>query len=230
MRCAGSVSDVTNHDLGDGHSIEAGTIYEIFECPNCRKPTMGSGSWHEAMIDEEEDWSPSFYVPDRGFARARQLASASEAHQDFMRKAVAQARKCVSEVGRVSPKVGAVIVRDGKLVASGYRGEIKPGQHAEYTVLELKCADERLAGSTVYTTLEPCTARNPPKHPCSEHLTGRRVSRVVIGMLDPDDQIRGRGILTLRNAGIQVDLFPPDLMTELEELNREFIRSKATGR
>jgi pyrimidine deaminase RibD-like protein len=146
-----------------------------------------------------------------------------------MLAAVAEARKCTSEGNAVKPKVGAAVSRENVLVASAHRGELEAGQHAEYTLLEGKCTSEKLAGATVYTTLEPCTSRNPPKVPCVDRLVARKVSRVVIGMLDPDERIRGRGILALRKANIRVDLFPPDLMTELEELNRDFISDKERG-
>jgi hypothetical protein len=65
-----------------------------------------------------------------------------------------------------------------------------------------------------------------PKVPCADHIIARKVGRVVIGMLDPDQRITGKGILKLRRAGIAVELFPKALMAELEDLNRDFTRDR----
>lgn len=138
--------------------------------------------------------------------------------------AIAEARKSISEQdGRPHPKVGAVVVKNGQVLSSAHRGEA-PGNHAEFTALEQKLADDAVAGATVYTTLEPCTTRNHPKIPCARRLTERKVARVVVGMLDPDPRITGRGMQTLRNINTAIDFFPSDLMTEVEELNRDFKR------
>jgi pyrimidine deaminase RibD-like protein len=142
----------------------------------------------------------------------------------FAQMAIDEARKSTSEPdGRPHPFVGAVVVKNGQVLSVAHRGEAA-GNHAEFIALEKKLSDQAVAGATAYTTLEPCTTRNHPKIPCAERLIERRVARVVIGMLDPDPRITGRGQIRLREAGIITDFFPHDLMTQAEELNREFTR------
>ncbi|MCU1341286.1 MAG: ribD 1 [Candidatus Acidoferrum typicum] len=150
--------------------------------------------------------------------------SVDEEDRKFANLAIDEARQSVSEQdGKPHPLVGAVVVKNGKVLSSAHRGEV-PGNHAEFTALDKKLAEEAVCGATIYTTLEPCTTRNHPKIPCVKRIIDRKVARVVVGMLDPDPRITGRGMLALRNANIAIDLFPPDLMTEIEELNREFKR------
>ena len=156
---------------------------------------------------------------------ATAVAARETADRKFARLAIDEARKSVPEDGRVHPKVGVVVVKDGRVLASAHRGEI-PECHAEYIALEKKLTDVSLSGATVYTTLEPCTARKHPKVPCAIRLTDRRVTRVVIGMLDPDNRIRGLGQMALRKARIATDFFQSDLMDEVEDLNRDFMRDR----
>jgi len=115
----------------------------------------------------------------------------------FARLAIEEARKSVPENDdRPHPLVGAVVVKDGKVLATAYRGEAE-GNHAEYITLEKKLDDAALVGATVYTTLEPCTTQNHPKIPCADRLIERKVARVVIGMLDPNPNITGAASVRL---------------------------------
>jgi pyrimidine deaminase RibD-like protein len=142
----------------------------------------------------------------------------------YAQMAIDEARKSVQEDdGKPHPWVGAVVVRDGKVLSAAHRGEV-PGNHAEFTALERNLSDVAVAGATVYVTLEPCTTRNRPKIPCADRLIERRIKRVVVGMLDPDDRIRGKGHRKLTNAGVECSFFPHDLAMEVEELNRDFTR------
>lgn len=227
MEVVGSISDTEAFRPEDEAPYEAGTRYELQSCPACGKVVLVSGAWHDAM-EGPEDWQLKVLLPEPDDRAARQHFEMLKLDRRCMQLAVAEARKCVAEVktGAPKPKVGAVVAISGRSLIAGHRGELAPGDHAEFTVLEGKCRDERLAGATVYTTLEPCTTRNPPKIPCVDRLINRKVGRVVIGMLDPDERIRGRGVLALRKANIRVDLFPPELMSELEEMNREFIHER----
>jgi pyrimidine deaminase RibD-like protein/NTP pyrophosphatase (non-canonical NTP hydrolase) len=146
-----------------------------------------------------------------------------ETERRFIELAIDEAEKSAPEDTRVHPKVGVVAVKDLQLLGSAHRGEIA-GSHAEY-VLEEKLKAVGLAGATLYTTLEPCTTRQHPKIPCAQRLVDRKVSRVVIGMLDPNSEISGKGQMLLRQANVATDFFPPDLMARVEELNRDFIRA-----
>lgn len=144
-----------------------------------------------------------------------------------MRRAVELAGMCVTEPGRSepSPLVGAVAIDDsGTFLVEAHRGARNPGDHAEYCVVEaLRERPGALAGATVFTTLEPCTRRKPPKIPCAQRLIDEGVARVYIGMLDPDPAIRELGWKALRGAGIECRDFSAECRTELLSMNTPFI-------
>ena len=151
------------------------------------------------------------------------LAADPDFDRKFMEMAVNEARKSKSEDERVHPMVGAVVVKGGRVLATAHRGELRGGDHAEFTALEKKLPAEAVAGATIYTTLEPCTSRKPPKTPCADWLIARRVKRVVIGMHDPNPTVYGGGWARLQEAGITTADFDGDLKDEIKEMNREFI-------
>lgn len=131
-------------------------------------------------------------------------------------------------LGRTSPNpaVGAVIVKDGKVVGEGLH--LHAGEpHAE--VFALIEAEEGARGATMYVTLEPCCVqgRTPP---CVPQLVEAGIAKVVVGLVDPDPRVQGQGIKQLQDAGIEVELADADLQELCAELNRGFIRRITTGR
>ena len=99
-----------------------------------------------------------------------------------------------------NPMVGAVIVKNGRIIGEGYH--IRAGEgHAE--VNAFKNAVEDVTGATMYVTLEPCShyGKTPP---CADKIVEKKIGRVVVGALDPNPLVAGRGIEKIRNAGIPV--------------------------
>jgi diaminohydroxyphosphoribosylaminopyrimidine deaminase/5-amino-6-(5-phosphoribosylamino)uracil reductase len=123
-----------------------------------------------------------------------------------------------------NPRVGCVIVRDGKVVGSGWH-ERAGEPHAE--IHALTQAGELAQGATVYVTLEPCShhGRTPP---CAEALIKAGVGRVVVAMVDPNPQVAGEGLTQLQQAGIQTDIGL--LEKEAHELNIGFVCRMTCGR
>lgn len=117
----------------------------------------------------------------------------------WMEVALAQAKN-----GKPSPNpnVGAAIVKDGELVATGFH-EKAGGDHAE--VGALRAAAQNARGASLYVTLEPCNhhGRTPP---CTDTIIAAGIARVVVGTRDPNPHVEGMGIEKLRAAGVEVVL------------------------
>ena len=140
------------------------------------------------------------------------------------KKAVDIAKECRPETsGKLHPKVGAVIVKKGKIIASAYRGEVGRAEHAEYIALEKKAGgDPNVQGADLITTLEPCTVRSHDKRPCVSWIKSRNIRKVWIATLDPNPVIAGYGELQLQEDGIKIGRFPDNLADEVLHDNKEF--------
>jgi pyrimidine deaminase RibD-like protein len=156
---------------------------------------------------------------------ALSLLRTTDDDEKFMRLAIDQAKMSMPEDDRSHPKVEVVVAKGNKILAIAHRGELGKGEHAEYTVLERRLMGTDLTGTTLYTTLEPCTTRSHDKIPCAERIIVRRIGRVVIGMLDPNPSIQGKGMYKLDKAGVRVQL--AELLTRgIKELNKDFIAAQ----
>ena len=124
-----------------------------------------------------------------------------------------------------NPLVGAVIVRNGKLLGKGYH--IKPGgPHAEVNAIAA-CGRKSLKDATIYVTLEPCCTfgRTPP---CTEAIIRSGISRVVFGCTDPNPKHAGKAVEILRGHGIQVTF--PVCEEQCRRLNEPFFKWISTGK
>ncbi|TCS96584.1 bifunctional diaminohydroxyphosphoribosylaminopyrimidine deaminase/5-amino-6-(5-phosphoribosylamino)uracil reductase RibD [Hazenella coriacea] len=144
-------------------------------------------------------------------------------HEDWMLFACQLAQSAEGQTAP-NPMVGAVVVRDGCLVGSG--AHLKAGTpHAEVHALNM--AGKNAVGATIYVTLEPCNhhGRTPP---CTERIIASGIKRVIVGSLDPDEKVAGRGIDQLKQAGLEV------IVGVLEErcfkMNEAYFHHRRTGK
>lgn len=126
-----------------------------------------------------------------------------------------------------NPRVGAVLVKGGKVVGTGYHRKAG-GPHAE--ILALRSASSKARGATLYLTLEPCChyGRTPP---CTDAVIKYGIRKVVVALRDPNPLVAGKGIAQLRKAGIRVTLVPPThtIAEQTRQLNLTWIKRITTG-
>jgi diaminohydroxyphosphoribosylaminopyrimidine deaminase / 5-amino-6-(5-phosphoribosylamino)uracil reductase len=156
----------------------------------------------------------------RALERGERVATEDE---DRMRQAIDEA---ASVRGSTSPNpwVGAVLVAtDGSI----FTGATRPpgGAHAE--AVALAAAGDRARGGTLYTTLEPCShhGRTPP---CADAVVVAGVARVVVGLEDPDEHVRGTGVALLKAAGIEVTVGV--CADEVRAQLAAYVKHRTTGR
>jgi diaminohydroxyphosphoribosylaminopyrimidine deaminase / 5-amino-6-(5-phosphoribosylamino)uracil reductase len=117
----------------------------------------------------------------------------------FMAQAIKLAQKAEGKTSP-NPMVGCVIVKNGHIIGQGYHH--KAGEpHAE--ILAFAEAGDKAVGATMYVTLEPCCifGRTPP---CTQTIINNKIRRVVIGINDPNPKVNGRGLIVLKDAGIEI--------------------------
>lgn len=141
--------------------------------------------------------------------------------EEYMRRAIALAKR---GTGRVSPNplVGAVIVKEGRIIAEGYHaryGDLHAERHA------FSKLTEDAAGAEMYVTLEPC-CHHGKQPPCTEAIIEHGISKVYVGSDDPNALVAGRGIARLREAGITVETHV--LQEECDALNPVFFHYIST--
>lgn len=141
----------------------------------------------------------------------------------FMREAHELAK---SAEGRTTPDpmVGAVLVKNGNVLATGFHSEIAT-PHAEAWAIQK--AGEAAHGATLYVNLEPCGhyGNNPP---CTDSIINAGIKRVVVSMKDPNPLVNGKGFSKLKRYGVKVEVGL--LEDEAKKLNEVFIKYITTGR
>ena len=144
-------------------------------------------------------------------------------NEDYMRRAITLAEKGRGYTNP-NPVVGAVIVKDGRIIGEGYHercGEL----HAERNALAA-CTEDP-AGATMFVTLEPCChyGKTPP---CTEAIIEAKIACVYVGSADPNPLVAGKGVAILREAGIEVT--EGFLKEACDNLNRVFFHYITTKR
>lgn len=140
----------------------------------------------------------------------------------FMKRAIAISKKGIGYVNP-NPLVGAVIVKDRKIIGEGYH-EYFGGPHAE--VNAFNNALEDVEGASMYVTLEPCSHYGK-KPPCVDQIIQKKIAKVYIGLLDPNPLVMGRGIQKLINHGIEVEVgLLEEEIAKLNEIFLKFITTK----
>lgn len=147
----------------------------------------------------------------------------------LMEQAVEAMRQSIPEPredSKASPKVGVVLWRPDGSIDSACRGELRDGDHAEFTLLERKNRSNNLDGCILFATLEPCApgSRHPPKMSCAERIVLARIKEVWIGIEDPDPTVDRKGIRYLQDSGVEVHMFDRDLQEVIHAENRDFLK------
>ncbi len=145
--------------------------------------------------------------------------------EKYMHRCLQLAKNGIGNVAP-NPMVGSVIVHNDVIIGEGYH--VQYGQaHAEPNAINAVKDQSLLQESTLYVNLEPCShfGKTPP---CSAYIIEKKIPRVVIGSIDPNPEVSGRGIKMMQDAGIEVVCGL--LLDETRELNKRFFASQEKKR
>jgi ATP-dependent DNA helicase RecG len=147
----------------------------------------------------------------------------------LMKLAVETMKKSIVEQrpdGDPPPKVGVVLWKPDGTVETAFRGELRNGDHAEFTLLERRNRSTALDGCILFSTLEPCApgARNHPKLGCAERIVNARIKEVWVGVQDPHTKVAGKGFVYLDKSGVAVRWFDRDLQDIIRKENADFFK------
>jgi diaminohydroxyphosphoribosylaminopyrimidine deaminase/5-amino-6-(5-phosphoribosylamino)uracil reductase len=149
----------------------------------------------------------------------------TESFKDKDRSFLLQAaQEALKGKGRVepNPRVGALVVKEGAVIARGYHARYG-GPHAE--IQALRKAGGKAKGATLYITLEPCSSRGKTP-PCTEAILRAGLSRVVVGAIDPNPAHEGAGLELLEKAGLQVLHIQDEVCEALLEDFRQYLEGR----
>ena len=137
--------------------------------------------------------------------------------EKYMRMAIELAKRGAGAVNP-NPMVGAVVVKNGKVIGEGYH-KFFGGPHAE--VYALENAGKEAEGATIYVTLEPCShyGKTPP---CAKKIIDMGIKKCFIGSSDPNPKVAGKGVAMLKEAGIEI--VENVLKEECDEINQVFFK------
>jgi len=138
--------------------------------------------------------------------------------KDYLNLALKLAKKGKGWVSP-NPLVGAILVKNGKLIGKGFHKKYG-GEHAEENAI--KNSKENIAGSTLDCNLEPCCHHKKQTPPCVPLIIKKKIKRVVISNIDPNKEVNGNGVKQLRDSGIEVTLGV--LEKEAKELNKFYFK------
>ena len=141
-------------------------------------------------------------------------------HETFMSRCIELSALAIGYVSP-NPMVGAVLVYDSRIISEGYHEQYGKA-HAEVNCINnVKEQDKHLISeSTLYVSLEPC-AHHGKTPPCADLIIANNIKRVVVGSHDPNPLVAGKGIMKLRDAGVEV--VEHILQRECDFLNRRFM-------